>query len=48
MMGLDLGTIYVANNMAKQMIDETLYGKPQPRVRRRSFFSKLVKMLKNK
>ncbi|MDN3681834.1 hypothetical protein QWZ04_16130 [Vibrio tapetis subsp. quintayensis] len=46
-MNLDLGTIYVANHMAKQMIDDQLYGKQQPRVRRSSLFSRMFKKLKN-
>ncbi len=47
MMNLDLGTIYVANHMAKQMIDEQLYGKPQPSIRRVSLLSRILKKLKN-
>ncbi|WED24471.1 hypothetical protein L3Q72_16470 [Vibrio sp. JC009] len=45
-MGNDIGAVYVSNLVAKEMIHEALYGKPQKQKKQSSvkkFFKKLVK-----
>lgn len=42
-MGNDLGAVYLSQQTAKRMIDEVLYGKPEPK--RKSRFKAMIKKL---
>lgn len=45
-MGLDLGSVYVANQMAKKMVEEKLYGQPSSKIERPSLFRRLASKVK--
>ncbi|WP_265674133.1 hypothetical protein [Vibrio qingdaonensis] len=43
-MGYELGAAYVSQLAAKKMIDDMLYGKPQPK--KKSFLKRMMKKLR--
>ncbi|BCL73067.1 conserved hypothetical protein [Vibrio nigripulchritudo MADA3029] len=45
-MGLDLGSVYVANQMAKRMVEEKLYGTPTPKVEKVSLLRRIATKVK--